>query len=107
MFTVNLDENKKVASDFAVEGIPTVIYLANGKEVHRTEGAMEENDFLQEILAAYSGAGTPLQAAAAPAQSTVPAAAPAAAPTPEGVLPAFEIVAGVAAVGLLGWLIFG
>lgn len=103
MYTVNLEDAKSVASAFKVEGIPTVIYLQNGKEIHRTEGAMPKEDFLAEIAQAYGGA----PAAAAQAQ---PTAFTPSAPTSSGsesILPTVGIVAGVAAVGLLGWMFFG
>jgi len=102
MYTVNLEDAKGVASAFKVEGIPTVIYLQNGKEIHRTEGAMPKEDFLAEIAQAYGG-GAPT---AAYQQQPGATAIPAPAPSSGGILPAFGIVAGAAAVGLLGWLIF-
>jgi len=108
MYTVNLLDAKGVASQFAVEGIPTVIYLQGGKEVHRTEGAMPKEDFLAEIAKAFGSPVSTIQtmAPAAASAPAVPAAAPASS-APSGILPAFGLVAGVAAVGLLGYLIFG
>ena len=106
MYTVNLLDAKGVASQFKVEGIPTTIYLQNGKEIHRTEGAMPKEDFLAEIAQTFGGASAVAQAQpAGSAQFTTPSytSAPSA---PSGVLPAFGLVAGVAAVGLLGYLIF-
>jgi thioredoxin 2 len=109
MYTVNLEEAKGVAAQFAVEGIPTVVYLQNGKEVHRTEGSMPKEDFLAEIAKAFGSASPTVQTMAptsAPAANVVPAAAPAPSES-GGILPAFGLVAGFAAVGLLGYLIFG
>jgi len=104
MYTINLEDAKSVASQFKVEGIPTVIYLQNGKEIHRTEGAMPKEDFLAEISQTFAG-GSPSAVQASAPQFTSPnyTSAPSA---PSGILPAFGLVAGAAAVGLLGWLIF-
>ena len=39
---VNTDENPEWAQKFQVQGIPTMLFVANGKIVHRQVGAMPE-----------------------------------------------------------------
>jgi thioredoxin 1 len=46
---VNTDENPEWASRFGVQGIPTMLFVANGKIVHRQVGAMPEG-MLREVL---------------------------------------------------------
>jgi thioredoxin 1 len=46
---VNTDENPDWASRFGVQGIPTMLFVANGKIVHRQVGAMPEG-MLREVL---------------------------------------------------------
>jgi thioredoxin 1 len=50
---VNTDENPQWATQYGVQGIPTMLFIANGKIAHRQVGAMPEgplrdaiNDFL-------------------------------------------------------------
>lgn len=49
MITANTDENQAKAGQFRITGVPTMIFFANGKEVHRTAGAMSKEEFLGEI----------------------------------------------------------
>ncbi len=46
---VNTDENPEWASRYNVSGIPTMLFVANGKIVHRQVGAMPEG-MLREVL---------------------------------------------------------
>ncbi|NOY99809.1 MAG: thioredoxin [Chloroflexi bacterium] len=39
---VNTDENPEWASKYGVQGIPTMLFIANGKIVHRQVGALPE-----------------------------------------------------------------
>ncbi len=40
---VNTDENPEWALKYGVQGIPTMLFVANGKIVHRQVGALPEN----------------------------------------------------------------
>jgi thioredoxin 1 len=39
---VNTDENPEWAQKYGVQGIPTMLFVANGKIVHRQVGALPE-----------------------------------------------------------------
>ena len=56
---VNTDENDKWAMKYGVQGIPTMLFVANGKVVHKQVGAMPE-PMLRQVLDAF------LQAVSAP-----------------------------------------
>lgn len=50
---VNTDENPDWATRFGVQGIPTMLFIANGKLVHRQVGALPEpmlRDIVKEFL---------------------------------------------------------
>lgn len=56
---VNTDENSEWASRFDVQGIPTMLFIANGKVIHRQVGALPEpmlrevvNEFLDVVQSA-------------------------------------------------------
>jgi thioredoxin 1 len=49
---VNTDENPEWATRFGVQGIPTMLFVANGKVVHRQVGAMPEG-MLREVLGEF------------------------------------------------------
>jgi thioredoxin 1 len=49
---VNTDENPDWATRFGVQGIPTMLFVANGKLVHRQVGAMPEG-MLREVLGQF------------------------------------------------------
>jgi thioredoxin 1 len=49
---VNTDENPEWATRFGVQGIPTMLFVANGKIVHRQVGAMPEG-MLREVLGEF------------------------------------------------------
>lgn len=39
---VNTDESSEYATQYGVQGIPTILFIARGKIVHRTVGALPE-----------------------------------------------------------------
>lgn len=50
---VNTDENPEWAMKFGVQGIPTMLFVSNGKVVHRQVGALPEpmlRDVVTEFL---------------------------------------------------------
>jgi thioredoxin 1 len=50
---VNTDENPQWAGQFGVQGIPTMLFVADGKLVHRQVGAMPEpilRDLFEQFL---------------------------------------------------------
>lgn len=50
---VNTDENPQWAGQFGVQGIPTMLFVADGKLVHRQVGAMPEpilRDLFQQFV---------------------------------------------------------
>ncbi len=49
---VNTDENPEWATRYDVRGIPTMLFVANGKIVHRQVGAMPE-PMLREVLTQF------------------------------------------------------
>jgi len=55
---VNTDENPEWATKFGVQGIPTMLFVANGKIVHRQVGAMPE-PMLRDIVSQFIDVVTP------------------------------------------------
>lgn len=58
---VNTDENPEWATRFGVQGIPTMLFVANGKVVHRQVGALPEGilrDVLNEFMTVVSNSPT-------------------------------------------------
>ena len=49
---VNTDENPQWAQHFGVQGIPTMLFVANGKVVHTQVGALPE-PVLKDILTQF------------------------------------------------------
>ncbi|GAP06774.1 thioredoxin [Anaerolinea thermolimosa] len=49
---VNTDENPEWAMKYGVQGIPTMLFVANGKVVHRQVGAMPEK-VLRDMVAQF------------------------------------------------------
>jgi len=49
---VNTDENPEWAMKFGVQGIPTMLFVANGKVVHRQVGALPE-PMLRDVVAQF------------------------------------------------------
>ena len=50
---VNTDENPEWATRFGVQGIPTLLFVANGKVIHRQVGALPEGmlrDVVEQFL---------------------------------------------------------
>ena len=49
---INVDENSNSAEEFGIKGIPTLVFLQNGREVCRLVGVTSQNtiqDLLSEI----------------------------------------------------------
>jgi len=46
---VNTDENSKWATEYGVQGIPTILFISGGKVLHRQVGAVPEI-YLREIV---------------------------------------------------------
>jgi thioredoxin 1 len=46
---VNTDENPEWAGKYGVQGIPTMLFIANGKVIHKQVGAMPER-MLRQVL---------------------------------------------------------
>lgn len=49
---VNTDENPEWAMKYNVQGIPTMLFVANGKIVHRQVGAMPEKS-LRDVISQF------------------------------------------------------
>ena len=49
---VNTDENPQWANQFGVQGIPTMLFVADGKIVHRQVGALPE-PMLREVVTQF------------------------------------------------------
>jgi thioredoxin 1 len=49
---VNTDENPEWAMKYGVQGIPTMLFVANGKMIHRQVGALPER-VLRDIVAQF------------------------------------------------------
>ncbi len=49
---VNTDENQEWAGKFGVQGIPTMLFIAGGKVIHRQVGALPER-LLREAVAQF------------------------------------------------------
>lgn len=49
---VNTDENPQWAGQFGVQGIPTMLFIAGGKVVHRQVGALPER-MLREAVSQF------------------------------------------------------
>ncbi len=49
---VNTDENPEWATRFGVQGIPTMLFVSNGKVVHRQVGALPE-PMLRDVLGEF------------------------------------------------------
>jgi thioredoxin 1 len=57
---VNTDENPDWATKFDVQGIPTMLMVAQGKVVHRQVGALPEK-MLREVVGQFLEVVTPAQ----------------------------------------------
>jgi thioredoxin 1 len=49
---INTDENQEWMSKFGIQGIPTMLFVANGKVVHRQVGALPER-MLRDIVTQF------------------------------------------------------
>lgn len=49
---VNTDENSEWANKFGVQGIPTMLFVAGGKVIHRQVGALPE-PMLRDVVAQF------------------------------------------------------
>ncbi len=49
---VNTDENPEWASKYGVQGIPTMLFVAGGKVVHRQVGALPER-MLRDVVSQF------------------------------------------------------
>lgn len=49
---VNTDENPQWAMKYGIQGIPTLLFIYNGKVVHRQVGALPER-MLREVVAQF------------------------------------------------------
>lgn len=85
MATVNVNDAPQSAGSYNIEGIPATILLVNGKEIGRIEGTATKEELLAAMSKAF-GAG--------------------AVPVPAGGVPILGVVGGLAAVGVLGYLLF-
>ena len=54
---VNTDENQEWATKFGVQGIPTMLFVANGKVIHRQVGALPE-PMLRDVVAQFIDVAT-------------------------------------------------
>ena len=62
---VNTDDNPQYAMQYGVRGIPTILFVAGGKEVHRQVGAVPEASFRRMFEAFSSAAKSASPSAAA------------------------------------------
>lgn len=49
---VNTDDNPEWAEKYGVQGIPTMLFVANGKVIHRQTGALPE-PMLRDVVAQF------------------------------------------------------
>ncbi len=56
---VNTDENPEWAMKYGVQGIPTMLFVANGKIVHKQVGALPEGMLRQVMDTFLATVGTP------------------------------------------------
>ncbi len=55
---VNTDDNPEWAQKYGVQGIPTMLFIANGKVIHRQVGALPER-MLREALTQFLEVASP------------------------------------------------
>jgi thioredoxin 1 len=46
---INVDENEELAAEFGVRGIPTMVFLKDGKEIDRLVGMLPKDALRQKI----------------------------------------------------------
>jgi thioredoxin 1 len=93
MAAADVDQAPQSAGQYHVQSLPTVVFLENGKEVHRIEGGMSQQDFLAEISRAFSGAPQGAYAAAGSAGGG-------------GITPVAAVLGTVLFVGLVGGTVY-
>ena len=52
-FMVNVDNNREIASIYAIRSIPTTLFLKDGKEVDRHIGLLYEDELKEKIKQAF------------------------------------------------------
>ena len=57
---VNTDENPLWAQKYNVQSIPTMLFVANGKIIHRQVGALPE-PYLREVVIQFMEAVSPVE----------------------------------------------
>ena len=57
---VNTDENPEWAMKYGVQGIPTMLFMSNGKVVHKQVGAMPEGMFRQVLDTFFEAVKAPV-----------------------------------------------
>ncbi len=60
---VNTDENAQWAMKYGVQGIPTMLFIAKGKVVHKQVGALPE-PMLRQVMEQFLTVAAPAQATA-------------------------------------------
>lgn len=55
---VNTDDHNEWATKFSVRGIPTMLFVANGKVIHRQTGALPE-PMLRDVVSQFLEVVTP------------------------------------------------
>ncbi len=48
-FKVDVDEEQDLAIQFQVQGVPTLVFIKDGKEVDRNTGLIQENNLTDKI----------------------------------------------------------
>ena len=51
---VNVDDNSEVSAKFSVRGIPTMVFLKDGKELDRIVGSLPQESLKAKIKAIFS-----------------------------------------------------
>lgn len=103
MFTAEIEKSPNAFAPYNAHMLPTVIFLANGKEVHRAEGGMSKEDFLGEMAQAFGGAA-PAPAGSQP-QVSVQKQLPMTTVVSSGSSGTWVALGGLAAAGVMGWLL--
>jgi thioredoxin 1 len=49
---IDVDKNKKLASELNISGVPTLIIYKNGKQIWRQSGVVDANTLQQKMLSA-------------------------------------------------------
>ena len=50
---INIDENQKVASEYGIMSIPTILFFRHGKAVGQIVGAVSKSEFKKKIEANF------------------------------------------------------